>query len=91
MSKLLNLIDNSLACLLTCTNWVLSCICKCLVKHVSRIFVALFEMMLTSLYMLVLIEIGVLMLMVNLLNLLIHFMSYLSSWLLACYLFVVSL
>jgi hypothetical protein len=88
MSKLLNLIDNSLACLLTCTNWVLSCICKRLVKHMSRIFVALFEMMLTSLYMLVLIEIGVLMLMVNLL---IHFMSYLSSWLLACYLFVVSL
>jgi hypothetical protein len=38
--------------------------------------------------MLVLIEIGVLMLMVKLL---IHFMSYLSSWLLACYLFVVSL
>jgi hypothetical protein len=32
--------------------------------------------------MLVLVEIGVLMLMVNLLNLLIHFMSYLSSWLL---------
>jgi hypothetical protein len=31
----------------------------------------------------VLVEIGVFMLMVNLLNLLIHFMSYLSSWLLA--------
>jgi hypothetical protein len=40
--------------------------------------------------MLVLVEIEVLMLMVDLLNLLIHFMSYLSSWLLACYLFVVS-
>jgi hypothetical protein len=37
--------------------------------------------------MLVLVEIGVLMLMVDLL---IHFTSYLSSWLLACYLFVVS-
>jgi hypothetical protein len=41
--------------------------------------------------MLVLVEIGVLMLMVDLLNLLIHFTSYLRSWLLACYLFVVSL
>jgi hypothetical protein len=41
--------------------------------------------------MLVLVEIGVLMLMVDLLNFLIHFMSYLSSWLLAYYLFVVSL
>jgi hypothetical protein len=41
--------------------------------------------------MLVLVAIGVLMLMVDLLNLLIHFMSYLSSWLLACYLFMVSL
>jgi hypothetical protein len=40
--------------------------------------------------MLVLFEIGFLMLMVNLLNLLTHFMSYLSSWLLVCYLFVVS-
>jgi hypothetical protein len=33
--------------------------------------------------MLILVEIGVLMLMMDLL---IHFMSYLSSWLLACYL-----
>jgi hypothetical protein len=41
--------------------------------------------------MLVLVEIGVLMLMVNLLNLLIHFMKYLSSWLLACYPVMVSL
>jgi hypothetical protein len=32
--------------------------------------------------MLVLVEIGVLMLMVDLLNLLIHFILYLSSWLL---------
>jgi hypothetical protein len=31
------------------------------------------------------------MLMVNLFNFLIHFMSYFSSWLLACYLFVASL
>jgi hypothetical protein len=33
--------------------------------------------------MLVLVEIGVLMLMVDGLNLLIHFISYLSSWLLS--------
>jgi hypothetical protein len=91
MSKLSNLISYSLVCLFTCTNWVLSCICERLVKHASRIFVALFEMMLASLYMLVLFEIGVLMLMVDLLNLLIHLTSYLSSWLLACYLLVVSL
>jgi hypothetical protein len=45
MSKLLNLIAYSLACLLTCTNWVLSCICERLAKHMSRIFVALVEMM----------------------------------------------
>jgi hypothetical protein len=38
--------------------------------------------------MLVLVEIGVLMLLVDLLNLLIHLTSYLNSWLLACYLFV---
>jgi hypothetical protein len=44
-----------------------------------------------SLYMFVLVEIGVLMLMVDLLHSLIHFNSYLSSSLLACYLFVVSL
>jgi hypothetical protein len=41
--------------------------------------------------MLVLVEIRVLMLMADLLNFLIHFTSYLSSWLLACYLFVISL
>jgi hypothetical protein len=41
--------------------------------------------------MLILVEIGVLMLMVDFLNLLIHFVSYLGSWLLAYYLFVVSL
>jgi hypothetical protein len=41
-----------------------------LVKHASRIIVALLEMMLASLYMLVLIDIGVLMLTVDLLNLL---------------------
>jgi hypothetical protein len=40
--------------------------------------------------MLVLVEIGVLMLMVDLLNLLIYFTSYPSSWLLVCYLFMVS-
>jgi hypothetical protein len=62
-----------------------------LLKHASRISIALFEMMLVSLYMLVLVEIGVLMLMVDLLNLLIHFVLYLSSWLLACYHFMVSI
>jgi hypothetical protein len=41
--------------------------------------------------MLVLVDIGVLMFMVDVLNLLIHFISYLSSWLLACYLSKVSL
>jgi hypothetical protein len=55
-----------------------------LVKHASQIFV----LKLASLYMLVLVEIGVLMLMVDLL---IQFNAYHSSWLLACYLFVVSL
>jgi hypothetical protein len=35
--------------------------------------------------MLALVEIGVLMLMVYLLNLLIHSIAYLSLWLLACY------
>jgi hypothetical protein len=51
-----NLIAYSLACLLTCTNWVLSCICERLAKHASRIFVVLFETMLASLYMLILVE-----------------------------------
>jgi hypothetical protein len=41
-----------------------------------------------SLYVHVLVEIGVLMIMVDFL---IHFISYLSSWILACYPFVVSL
>jgi hypothetical protein len=41
--------------------------------------------------MLILVEIEVFMLVVNLLNLLIHFISYLSSWLLACYILMVSL
>jgi hypothetical protein len=41
--------------------------------------------------MLVLVEIGVFMLVVDLLNLLIHFILYLSSWLYACYLLMVSL
>jgi hypothetical protein len=44
MSKLLNLITYSLACLLTYTNWVLSCICEHLAKHASRIVVAHLEM-----------------------------------------------
>jgi hypothetical protein len=41
--------------------------------------------------MLVLVEIGVFILVVDLLNLLIHLISYPSSWLLACYLLIVSL
>jgi hypothetical protein len=48
MSKLLNLITYSLACLLTSTNRLLSFICEHLAKHASRIFVALFEMMLSE-------------------------------------------
>jgi hypothetical protein len=44
MSKLLYLISYSLACLLTCTNWVLSCICEHLAKHASWIIVAHLEM-----------------------------------------------
>jgi hypothetical protein len=70
MNKLLNLIAYSHVCLLTYTNWVLSCICERLAKHASQIFAVLFEMMLASLYMLILIEIEVLLLMVDLLNLL---------------------
>jgi hypothetical protein len=72
MSKLLNLI----ACLLTCTNWVLSYICERLAKHASRIFVALFEMILVSLYMHVLVEIWVLMLMVDLLFTSLHILAH---------------
>jgi hypothetical protein len=45
MCKLLYLIAYSLPCLLTCTNYVLSCICERLAKHTYQIFVALFEMM----------------------------------------------
>jgi hypothetical protein len=44
MSKLLNLIAYSLDCLLTYTNWALSCICENLAKHASQIIVAYFEM-----------------------------------------------
>jgi hypothetical protein len=44
MSKLLNLIAYSLACLLTCINWVLSCICEHFAKQVSRTIVAHLEM-----------------------------------------------
>jgi hypothetical protein len=44
MSKLSNLIAYSLACLLICTNWVLSCICERLAKHTSQIIVAHLEM-----------------------------------------------
>jgi hypothetical protein len=41
--------------------------------------------------MLVLLELGAFMLVVSLLNSLNHFISYLSSWLLACYLLMVAL
>jgi hypothetical protein len=44
MSKLLNLIAYSLACLLNCTNRALSSICEHLAKHVSPIIVAHLEM-----------------------------------------------
>jgi hypothetical protein len=44
MKKLLNIITYSLACLLTCTNWVLSCICERLAKHAPWIIVAHLEM-----------------------------------------------
>jgi hypothetical protein len=40
-----NSIAYSLACLLTCTNRVLSCIYERLVEHASQIIVTLFEMM----------------------------------------------
>jgi hypothetical protein len=53
--------------------------CERLAKHASRIFVALFEMMPSEFIHLVLIEIGVLMFVVDLLNLLIHFISYLMG------------
>jgi hypothetical protein len=44
MSKLLNVIAYSLACLLTCTNWALSCTCEHLAKNASQIIVAHLEM-----------------------------------------------
>jgi hypothetical protein len=44
MSKLLNVIAYWLACLLTCTNWAISCICDHLAKHTSQIIVAYLEM-----------------------------------------------
>jgi hypothetical protein len=44
MSKLLNLIAYLLACLLTCTNWVLGCTYERLGKHASWIIVAHLEM-----------------------------------------------
>jgi hypothetical protein len=44
MSKFLNIIAYSLACLLTCTKWSLSCICERLAKHASRSIVADLEM-----------------------------------------------
>jgi hypothetical protein len=44
ISKLLNLIAYSPVCLLTCTNWVLSCICEHLTKHTSWIIVSHLDM-----------------------------------------------
>jgi hypothetical protein len=87
----MNLITYSLACLLTCTNWVLSCICDRLAKHASRIFVALFEMMPSEFIYSCIGWDRSLYASGDLLNLVIHFISYLSSWLLASYLVMVSL
>jgi hypothetical protein len=70
MSKLLNLIANSLICLLTCTNWALSCICKHSVKHASQIIVAQLEMISILFIYACLAWEEVLMLVVNLLKLL---------------------
>jgi hypothetical protein len=91
MNKLLNLIVYSLACLLTWTNWVLSYICERLVKHMSRIIVAFFEMMPNEFIYACLGWDRSLYACGDLLNLHIHFISYLSSWPLACYLVMVSL
>jgi hypothetical protein len=83
-----NLIAYSLAFLLTCTNWVLSCISERLAKHTSRIFIVLFVMMSSEFryacfgWDMRLYVCG---------NLLIHLISYPSSWLLSCYLLVASL
>jgi hypothetical protein len=85
MSKLLNLIAYSIVCLLTCTNWVLSCICERLAKHASQIIVAHLEMIYSCLYMLVSLEIEVIMLVVTLLKLLHNLISYLAP----CYMFVI--
>jgi hypothetical protein len=60
MSKLLNLIAYSLACLLTCTNCVFSCICECLQSTCLESLLLPFRWCLASLYILVLIERGVL-------------------------------
>jgi hypothetical protein len=60
MSTLLNLIAYSLACLLTCTNWFLSCICERLAKNAipNCCFSCWDDVYLV--YMLVLVEMGVL-------------------------------
>jgi hypothetical protein len=86
-----DLIAYSLACLLTCTNWVLRCICERLAKHVCRIFVALLEMMPSEFIYACLAYDRSLYACGDLLNLFIQFISYLSSWLFACYLVMVSL
>jgi hypothetical protein len=86
MSKLLNLIAYSFACLVTCTNWALSCICERLAKHASQIIVAHFEIISIFLYMLALLEIEVLMLAVTLLKLLHRLISYLAP----CYIFFIN-
>jgi hypothetical protein len=86
-----NLIAYSLACLPTYTNWVFSCICERLAKHTSRIFVALFKMKPSEFIYACLDWDRSLYTCDDPLNLLIHFISYLSSWLLAYYLVMVSL
>jgi hypothetical protein len=89
MSKLLNLIAYSLACLLTCTTKFLLAYMNIWQSTCLESLLLSLRWWLASLYLLVLVEIRVLMLMVNLLNLLFTSL-HISSWLLACYLFVVS-
>jgi hypothetical protein len=85
MSTLFNLSTYSLAYLLTCTNWVLSCICERLAKHASRIIFAHLEMISILFICAFFLEIKVLMLVVTLLKLLQRLISYLAL----CYMFVI--
>jgi hypothetical protein len=82
---------NLIAYLLTCINWVFSCICERLTKHTSWIVIALFEMITSEFIYACLGWDRSLYACGGLLNLLIHFISYLSSWILVCCLVMVSL